>query len=429
MIGKKSKTIVVIGLTVLLLGAGVVLGQNTQQATLSPTSPKMAPLDRDWSENFDSYTAGSALHGQGGWYAWDNRSVATGYVSNAQARSSPNSLEGKWFTTEASDMVHQYSGYDTGTWVYTAWVYVPSTMTGRQFLILMNKYVELNHVLQDWSLQVEFSAEQGYIRDYDNTAASLPLVTDQWMEIRAVIDLEADVDTVYYGGTQFIQKSWTAGVSPGGQKNIACVDLWGGDVTSTSCYWDDLSLLPPVPPLSCDADGPYSGFTGAQIQFSGSATGGTPAYTWEWEFGDGTTSTQQNPTHAYTLPGLYAVNLTVTDSAQATADDETTANITIAPAPDIIIGKITGGKGITAVIWNNGTANASMVPWTITLTGGLIFKGKNTTGTITQLGIGQSHTISASVFGIGRPTITVSVGGKEKTAKGFVILIFVLGLK
>jgi PKD repeat protein len=426
MIGKKSKTIIVIGLTVLLLGAGVVLGQNTQQAT----SPMIAPLDRDWSENFDSYDAGSALHGQGGWYAWDNRSVATGYVSNAQARSSPNSLEGKWFTTEASDMVHQYSGYDTGTWVYTAWVYVPSTMTGRQFLILMNKYVELNHVLQDWSLQVEFSASGGYIRDYDNTQASLPLVTDQWMEIRAVIDLEADVDTVYYGGTQFIQKSWTAGVSPGGQKNIACVDLWAGDISgTTSCYWDDLSLLPPVPPLSCDADGPYSGFTGAQIQFSGSATGGTPPYTWEWEFGDGATSTLQNPMHAYTLPGLYTVNLTVTDSVQATAEDETTANITQALVPEINIGKISGGKGISAVIWNNGTANATMVPWSITLTGGFILKGKSTTGTITQLGIGESHTISASVFGIGRPTITVSAGDKEKTAKGFVILIFVLGLK
>jgi len=430
MIRKNSKIIVVIGLTVLLLGAGVVLGQNTQQAALSPTSSRIAPLDRDWSDNFDSYTAGSALHGQGGWYAWDNRSIATGYVSDAQARSSPNSLEGKWFTTEASDMVHQYSGYDTGTWVYTAWVYVPSTMTGRQFLILMNKYVELNHVLQDWSLQVEFSAAQGYIRDYDNTGASLPLVTDQWMEIRAVIDLEADIDTVYYGGTQFIQKSWTAGVSPGGQKNIACVDLWAGDASgTTSCYWDDLSLLPPAQPLSCDADGPYSGETGSPIQFTGSATGGTPPYSWAWEFGDGATSTQQNPTHTYTTAGLYTVTLTVTDSASATADDETTANITQAKEPNIVIESIAGGTAVKVIVTNNGTANATMVPWSITLTGGFIFKGKTLSGTITTLGINEEKTLTSKVLGFGKVTITATVGDKTKTATGFVFLFFVLGVK
>jgi gliding motility-associated-like protein len=32
---------------------------------------------------------------------------------------------------------------------------------------------------------------------------------------------------------------------------------------------------------------------------------------WLWDFGDGNTSTQQNPGHVYTAPGLYAVSLTV----------------------------------------------------------------------------------------------------------------------
>jgi hypothetical protein len=420
---KKSKIIVVIGLTILLLGAGVVLGKNAQQAT----SPIITLLDRNWTENFDSYEAGSALHGQDGWYAWDNRSIATGYVSDAQARSSPNSLEGKWFTTEASDMVHQYSGYDTGTWIYTAWVYVPSTMTGRQFLILMNKYVELNHVLQDWSLQVEFSAEQGYIRDYDNTPASLPLVTDQWMEIRAVIDLEADIDTVYYGGTQFIQKSWTGGVSPGGQKNIACVDLWGGDVTSTSCYWDDLSLLPPVPPLTCDAGGPYAGEINNPIQFNGFANGGTEPYTWAWTFGDGGTANVQNPSHIYAAAGVYNVTLIVTDANAQTATDTAVATIT-APSPKIEIGNITGGFGIKAVIKNTGDADAIGVSWKIQLSGGLILLGKSKTGSI-NIPMGGFVMVKDTVLGFGKTTITVTADTASKTATGTVLLFFVLGVK
>jgi len=32
---------------------------------------------------------------------------------------------------------------------------------------------------------------------------------------------------------------------------------------------------------------------------------------WEWDFDDGETSTLQNPTHTYNMPGTYSVSLTV----------------------------------------------------------------------------------------------------------------------
>jgi PKD repeat protein len=34
--------------------------------------------------------------------------------------------------------------------------------------------------------------------------------------------------------------------------------------------------------------------------------------TWAWLFGDGGTSTLQNPVHVYTAAGIYSVTLTVT---------------------------------------------------------------------------------------------------------------------
>ncbi|MDQ3278600.1 MAG: PKD domain-containing protein, partial [Bacteroidota bacterium] len=37
------------------------------------------------------------------------------------------------------------------------------------------------------------------------------------------------------------------------------------------------------------------------------------AQSWFWEFGDGTTSTQQNPSHTYAAPGTYIAKLTVTN--------------------------------------------------------------------------------------------------------------------
>lgn len=67
--------------------------------------------------------------------------------------------------------------------------------------------------------------------------------------------------------------------------------------------------------LSVDAGGPYEGKVGESIDFTGSIEdGGSPPYTWEWDFGDGDTSYEQNPTHTYDEAGTYEVTLAVIDS-------------------------------------------------------------------------------------------------------------------
>ncbi len=72
------------------------------------------------------------------------------------------------------------------------------------------------------------------------------------------------------------------------------------------------------------------------VQFSGSAGGGTPPYTFAWAFGDGVTSTEQSPRHGYQSPGTYAVTLTVTDSkgasATATRAQTVTTGVSFTPA-------------------------------------------------------------------------------------------------
>lgn len=45
------------------------------------------------------------------------------------------------------------------------------------------------------------------------------------------------------------------------------------------------------------------------MNFTGSSTGAIDS--WFWEFGDGATSTDRNPTHTYTTVGVYSVALTV----------------------------------------------------------------------------------------------------------------------
>jgi len=58
---------------------------------------------------------------------------------------------------------------------------------------------------------------------------------------------------------------------------------------------------------------PTSGKLPLTVKFTDKSTG-VPA-AWKWSFGDGTTSTKQNPTHEYLQEGNYKVTLTVTNAA------------------------------------------------------------------------------------------------------------------
>ena len=86
-------------------------------------------------------------------------------------------------------------------------------------------------------------------------------------------------------------------------------------------------------PLAVDAGGPYEGFIGDPINFIGTVGGGVPPYIYNWDFGDGNTSTQQTPTHIYVYAENYTVILTITDNSGNISSDDTWANIEIENNP------------------------------------------------------------------------------------------------
>jgi PKD repeat protein len=61
----------------------------------------------------------------------------------------------------------------------------------------------------------------------------------------------------------------------------------------------------------------------ATHRFEANALGGTPPYTYQWDFGDGQEANVQNTRHTYENPGTYTATLTVTDATGQTASDST----------------------------------------------------------------------------------------------------------
>lgn len=90
---------------------------------------------------------------------------------------------------------------------------------------------------------------------------------------------------------------------------------------------------PPPPNQAPTADFSSSEGVGPrQIDFfDGSFDPDGTVVSWAWEFGDGSTSTQQNPTHTYATAGTYTVRLTVTDEDGATGT--TTQSVTVTDPP------------------------------------------------------------------------------------------------
>lgn len=204
-----------------------------------------------WFEDFDSYTPSSQVVGQGGWEEWGPGSGAL--VTNARSRTPGNSID----INGPSDLVHQYSGINAGTWVYTAHQYIPTGATGSTYFILLNTYAYPSGPYS-WSAQVLFNNTTGMAsqRCGGTATISMPFVYDQWAEIKVVLHMDQDWVQIYYNGTLFDDPAvadhatlgggyrWSlgdGGTNTTGVANFAAVDLFANN--ATSAFYDDISLV------------------------------------------------------------------------------------------------------------------------------------------------------------------------------------------
>jgi hypothetical protein len=189
----------------------------------------MVPVaSADWSDNFDSYTLGG-ITGQGGWSPWEGNPAAEAYVVNTYSHSASQSIQ----ITPTTDIVQEFSE-TSGSWVMTAWQYIPAGSTGKQYFIMLNTYTVGGPY--DWSTQLEFDSDLGLMTVYSGTGAAY-IVEGQWVEVKVEINLDACTQSIYYNGVLIDTIPWqTTGVN-----ELNALDLFSDG--GSAIYWDDCSLV------------------------------------------------------------------------------------------------------------------------------------------------------------------------------------------
>ncbi|OKS89171.1 PKD domain-containing protein [Mucilaginibacter polytrichastri] len=150
------------------------------------------------------------------------------------------------------------------------------------------------------------------------------------------------------------------------------VSATAANISSSSCVVasNNLTITVTGAPTSAFSVS-NSGCLGNAVTFTDQSTSsGAAISSWAWNFGDGQTSTLQNPTHTYTAAGDYPVTLTVSNGTvvcNATSAPQTVhinaksvANFTVsAPActglpVTLTDNSVAGGSAITQWLWDYG---------------------------------------------------------------------------
>ena len=289
----------------------------------------------NWIDTFDTYTDGQFLDGgsdDGGWEGWGAVETAGSYVTSDYYRSPPHSLD----VVGASDTIHQFSGYTSGVWNITAWIYIPEDLEGSTYYIVMSDYADGDG---HWNIQMAMdSFTQEIEAQWDSY--TLPLVQGRWVELLAVVDLDQDWYDFYYDGELLEYKPWSDGVNNDGEGslNIANMDLYANG--ATSAYYDDISILEygykPQPDLSASGSLDWIDVTAGETvtgQFTVSNSG-TPGTQLDWEveswpdWGDWTFT----PDSGNDLAGATTVQVSVV--APGDQESEFTGTVTVVNKED-----------------------------------------------------------------------------------------------
>jgi PKD repeat protein len=109
---------------------------------------------------------------------------------------------------------------------------------------------------------------------------------------------------------------------------------------------------------------PLTGTEPLTVDFTDQSTGNPTS--WSWDFGDGGTSTEQNPAYTYTTAGTYTVELTATNACGSDTETKTdyiTVDPCIAPTAEFVGSPTAGDAPLTVDFTDQSTGNPTSWDW------------------------------------------------------------------
>ncbi len=202
----------------------------------------------------------------------------------------------------------------------------------------------------------------------------------------------------------------------------AQVTVTSADSTASSNISINVTPQPtPITPVTVSASASLtSGTAPLNVIFTTTPNGGNGTYSYLWNFGDGSTSTVQNPTHTYSTSGTFAAQVNVTSAGSTGSSNiqiTTTslqpitvlinANTTSGKSPLIVSFTTTpnGGSGTYTYSWNFGDGSTSTV--------------QNPTHTYSVGTFTAQLTVSDNAGNIGSSTTKINVNSATTGGKRF----------
>ena len=216
---------------------------------------------------------------------------------------------------------------------------------------------------------------------------------------------------------------------------------------SNSNYVDETSAATPgggggAPNTPTTPDGPKEGVIDTEYTFTTSTEDPQEDdvyYLFDWD--DGTDSgwlgpypsgSEQSASHSWDEEGKYDVKAKARDENGAESDWSNDHAIEIFAGPAVDISAITGGLfKVSSTIRNPGLEAADDVSWSITLDGGFILLGKETTGTGLSIPAGGEETVNSKlILGFGKTRVIVTAeipdGDSDSRNQGASVILFLI---
>ncbi|CRI62969.1 exported hypothetical protein [Thiocapsa sp. KS1] len=340
------------GLSLLWLFAMAFAGSVTAQTLPTPVAYWF--LDESAGVTAADQIGGNdlALTGSAQWQP------ASGYVDGALA------LDGKGGYATRTDAqlgagIPGKLGTQTRDFTLSAWIY-PTSLTDRNPILVKQAAPERGLM---WSAGTPDGTGRLAVEVYKNNDAtagktelrsSVPLSVGVWQHVAVTYRFVADgtsVLTLYINGTQVAKTSSAVGPVRANDRPLDLgrytwntyqrffngrldeIQIFNTALTATQiqAVIDEANIQATnVPPVAVIGATPQSGDAPLTVNFDASASSDSDGtlFSYDWDFGDGMTSTEIAPSHLYLTPGAYLATLRVTDNLGKAGTAERTIRAT-----------------------------------------------------------------------------------------------------